>query len=326
MSKTMIKVSIIVPVYNAEKYLSRSIDSILRQTLSDFELILVDDGSIDKSGEICEEYARKDSRIKVIHKTNGGVASARQAGISVAHCVYSIHIDPDDWVEPSMLEELYNTAIINNADVVTCDFYYEKGNKTVYCKQKPHSTGSNDMLRSILSDQLHGSVWNKLIRTELYEKLGISFPENMTYMEDTFVVCSLFMHPLRIEYVPKAYYHYDVVINQNSLSRQSEKSLSIKGINSLAYFIDYFKDKLPQEEYHKALIYRMKLYKLYLWNSKLCTKSLFYEKYKGFNDEISEALGEKLTRSLSLALSGHYYIGRCLYHIRKLKERLSINK
>lgn len=316
----MVKVSVIVPVYKAENYIHRCIDSILAQTMPDFEVLLIDDGSPDKSGDICEEYAKKDSRIIVFHKNNGGVASARQWGMDHAKGDYLIHADPDDWVDSNMLEDLYNTAINNNADVVTCDFYYEIGHKSIYCQQKPSSTQSNDMLKSILLDQLHGSVWNKLIKTELCNKYNIVFPENMTYMEDTFVVCSLFMHQLKVEYVPKAYYHYDKVINVNSLSRQSEKSLSIKGINSLAYFIDYFIKMLPQEDYHKAFIYRMKLYKLYLWNSNLCTKSLFYDKYKGFNKEISADCGDKLTRSLNFALSGHYYFGRGLYCLRKLKE------
>ncbi|MCI7728300.1 MAG: glycosyltransferase, partial [Bacteroidales bacterium] len=96
-------VSIIVPVYNVELYLSKCIDSILAQSFTDWECILVDDGSKDSSGKICDEYALKDTRIKVIHQTNKGVSVARQVGIDNASGEYSIHIDPDDWVEPNML-------------------------------------------------------------------------------------------------------------------------------------------------------------------------------------------------------------------------------
>ena len=99
-------VSVIVPVYNAEPYIRRCLDSISAQTFKDFEVILIDDGSPDHCGAICDEYARQDSRFRVIHKENEGVAVARQCGIDNAQGTYSIHCDPDDWVEPNWLEEL----------------------------------------------------------------------------------------------------------------------------------------------------------------------------------------------------------------------------
>lgn len=119
------KISIIVPVYKAEPYLHRCVDSILAQTFTEWELILVDDGSPDQSGKICDEYAKKDQRVKVIHKVNGGVSSARQKGLDEARGEYTIHADPDDWAEPNMLEELYNEASKKEADMVMCDFICE---------------------------------------------------------------------------------------------------------------------------------------------------------------------------------------------------------
>lgn len=107
----MPKISVIVPVYKAEKYLRKCVDSILNQTFSNFELILVDDGSPDQSGQICDEYAGKDKRINVIHKKNDGVSAARQSGLDASSGDYVIHADPDDWVEPQMLKELYAKAI-----------------------------------------------------------------------------------------------------------------------------------------------------------------------------------------------------------------------
>ena len=98
-------VSIIVPVYKAEQWLHRCVDSILAQTMTDFELLLINDGSPDKSGEICDEYAAKDSRVRVFHKENGGVSSARQMGLDNVTGEYVIHCDPDDWIEPNMLIE-----------------------------------------------------------------------------------------------------------------------------------------------------------------------------------------------------------------------------
>ena len=106
----MPKISIIVPVYKAETYLSRCLDSIINQTFKNFEVLLIDDGSPDCSGEICDKYAAMDTRIRVLHKENGGVSSARQMGLDNAKGEYTIHADPDDWVEPNMLEELYKKA------------------------------------------------------------------------------------------------------------------------------------------------------------------------------------------------------------------------
>ena len=111
-------ISIIVPVYNAEDTIRNCLDSILAQTLFDFEVILIDDGSPDYCGRICDEYAKKDIRFKVIHKSNEGVSAARQVGIDNAQGEYTIHVDPDDRIEPSMLEELYAKAKETDADIV----------------------------------------------------------------------------------------------------------------------------------------------------------------------------------------------------------------
>ena len=124
-------VSVIVPVYNAESYLDRCMKSLLEQTLSNIEIILIDDGSSDGSGVICERYARQDSRISVFHQPNSGVAAARQRGVDMAQGLFSIHVDPDDWVELTMLEELYAKAVECQADMVICNFVavYPKKNQ-----------------------------------------------------------------------------------------------------------------------------------------------------------------------------------------------------
>ena len=110
--------SVIVPVYRAEKWINQCVDSLLGQSYRNIEVILVDDGSPDRSGAICDEYAAADSRVKVIHQPNGGVSVARQTGIDNATGEYSIHADPDDWVEPTMIEELVAKAIEEDADMV----------------------------------------------------------------------------------------------------------------------------------------------------------------------------------------------------------------
>jgi glycosyltransferase involved in cell wall biosynthesis len=124
----MKNLSIIVPVYKVEKYLRQCIESILGQTYKDFELILVDDGSPDKSGEICDEYAKQDDRIKVIHKQNGGLMSAWKSGVEIATGNYIGFIDSDDWIDSNMFEKLSTVATQNNADLVVCNFIHEKEN------------------------------------------------------------------------------------------------------------------------------------------------------------------------------------------------------
>ena len=116
-------ISVIVPIYNAEKTLRKCVDSLLAQTFQDYEILLIDDGSPDQCGAICDEYAKLDSRVRVIHQENQGVSAARQCGMDNAQGEYTIHADPDDWVEPEMLEELYKKAKEDDAYMVICDFY-----------------------------------------------------------------------------------------------------------------------------------------------------------------------------------------------------------
>lgn len=212
-------ISVIVPIYNAEDFLIRCINSLSVQTLRDIEIILIDDGSTDSSRVICEEYAKTDNRIKVISQSNRGVAMARQVGIDAARGIYSIHTDPDDWIEPTMLEELYAKAIEDNADMVICDFMIEFVNKSYCASQKIRKCDSYYCLNRMMYGRLHGSLCNKLIRTELYNKYKIRFFEGINYCEDYLTCVQLFLQEVKISYIPKAFYHYDQVINRSSVTR-----------------------------------------------------------------------------------------------------------
>lgn len=217
------KISIIVPIYKAERYLCRCLDSIQQQTFSDWECILVDDGSPDCSGAICDEYAIKDSRFRVIHKENGGVSAARQTGHNAAIGEYVIHVDPDDWVESDMLEELYGKAMELDVDVVMCDYYEEDVTHQKYVNQKPTSLGSEQIFKELFQ-QLHGSCCNKLVKRVCYSKYGITFPKGYTLMEDLYVTAALYSHEVSTYYLPKAFYHYIQDENANSLVRRPTKS------------------------------------------------------------------------------------------------------
>lgn len=223
MKEWNLKVSVIVAVYNVEKYLCRCLDSLLKQTFEDYEVILIDDGSSDNSGTICDKYAAKDKRIHVIHKTNGGVSSARQCGIDHAQGEYTIHVDPDDWVEPEMLEKLYKKAEEVNADMVICDYYSDFGNKRIIRKQKPTALDHQTVLKELFQ-QLHGSCWNKLVSRACYSRFHITFPTEISFCEDLLVCTRLLKHELKIAYLPMAFYHYTHDINQLT-SKHSSASL-----------------------------------------------------------------------------------------------------
>ena len=179
------KISVIMPIYKAEKYLDKCVTSILQQTFQDFELLLIDDGSPDGCGRMCDEYALRDSRVKVFHKPNGGVSSARQFGTENAQGEYIIHADPDDWVEPEMLEELYSVAKENGCDVVFCDFWTETEKGSFYTTQKTSKTDNYSLITALLGHRLHGACWNKLVKKSCFK--DVRFPESLNYCEDLYV-------------------------------------------------------------------------------------------------------------------------------------------
>lgn len=240
------KVSVIVPIYKAEVYLHRCVDSLLSQTFQDYEILLVDDGSPDRSGEICDEYAKKDSRVRVFHKENGGVSSARQCGIDNARGEYTIHADPDDWVEPEMLDELYKKAKEDDADMVICDFYVERRENTKYVKQEPSSLNHEVVLRELFQ-QLHGSCWNKLVRRACYKEYGVAFPKDLNYCEDFIVCVSLLNRAIKISYLHGAYYHYDQIVNNNSITRKYTKET----YSQRKLFLQVLKRKIDVAYYSK---------------------------------------------------------------------------
>ena len=260
MEKNEPKISVIVPVYKAERYLHKCVDSLLAQTFTDFEVILVDDGSPDRSGELCDEYAHRDSRVQVIHKENGGVSSARQCGMDHARGEYTIHADPDDWVEPTMLEELYRKAREEDADMVICDFYEDCGRKEHYIQQRP-SLLDIAVVQRELFQQLHGSCWNKLVRRTCYSRFDVSFPLELSYCEDLYVNVCLLAHPIRVTYLHKAFYHYVRGENGNSLVANhddSQERFLMKFLPSLLPEGVYERYALPQLATNMAMSLFMK--------------------------------------------------------------------
>lgn len=214
------KISVIVPVYNVEKYLRRCVDSILAQTFTEFEVLLIDDGSTDNSGKMCDKYSMKDVRVHVYHKQNGGVSSARQYGLDHAVGEYSIHVDPDDWVDRDMLLEMYNKAISDNTDFVIADFYRDTiSEKDVYDRQVVDVLESKHVLRQILRYNIYGCLWNKLIRTSLFFKYKAHFIKAINYGEDVLLLSQVLQHSFKVSKIDKAFYHY-TNDNEHSITRK----------------------------------------------------------------------------------------------------------
>lgn len=247
------KVSIICPVYNAEKYIHRCIDSIIAQTLTDWELILVDDGSQDKSGAICDEYAQKEPRIRVIHKENGGVSMARQTGVVAAVGEFLIHADPDDYVEPEMLEEMVAEIEHQGVDILVTDFYLDRDGKPSEIKKQTFKGSTcKELSEGILLQRLHGSLWNKIVRQSCYRASAPQFFPGVNYCEDVLIWVQMSRFNVSVGYLPKAYYHY--VQEEDSITNRFARKdfeASAKYIDLLCKLLD---EKSVLASYSKQMV------------------------------------------------------------------------
>ncbi len=204
----MTKVSIIVPVYNVEAYLERCVDSILCQSLQEIEVLLVDDGSTDACGEICDQYAGQDHRVKVIHKANGGLSDARNAGIKQATGAFIGFVDGDDYIEPEMYEVLYQACLENDAPIGACDYIYqgEETGEVFSC-----STGecgklsAEDFFRKVLQSPsaVGMGVWDKIYQRELFQRA--QFRKGRLH-EDTDILYRLVFQAEFVSYISRPYY------------------------------------------------------------------------------------------------------------------------
>lgn len=212
----MCEISIIVPVYNVEKYLNKCVDSILNQTFKDFELILVDDGSPDNSGAICDHYARIDYRVKVIHKENGGISDARNAGIDLARGKFFGFIDSDDYIAEDMYEILYENIKKYDADICSVELIsvINGSPRTKNIKEELMILNQKQVMRSVTEGtDFYAYVWNKLYCSTLFE--GIRFPKDKTF-EDAIIMFKLLekTEKVVVSNLGKYYYvrHHDSIM------------------------------------------------------------------------------------------------------------------
>ncbi|MDQ0975379.1 glycosyltransferase involved in cell wall biosynthesis [Neobacillus niacini] len=231
----MPKISIIVPIYNVEQYLPKCIDSILSQTFKDFEVLLVNDGSPDKCGEICDNYAKMDNRIKVIHKVNNGVSSARNKGIELSKGEYIAFIDPDDTIEPEMYDVLLQTALKNAADIVVCpiktiNFNNNTTSISAVWKDVNCSLNKNTIQRflipSILQEKTYSlvSCVNKLYKKSLFNSLSLRFDEQKQHSEDAKLNFTLLTLINNLVFVDTPLYNY-YIYKRDSLTQIFRENL-----------------------------------------------------------------------------------------------------
>ncbi len=222
------RISIIVAVFNAEKTLHRCVDSLIGQTLQDLEILLVDDGSTDQSASICDRYTQVDSRIRVWHKPNEGVSKTKQFGLDNAWGEYIIYLDSDDYVAPTIYEKLYEKAVEDNADIVSCDILRLEQNRT---RIEGHRIPSfeHEVFLDGMIDVLFGSICNRIVKRSLFEEFQVRFNAEVSFGEDKLVLVELLSKALssgrrlKISYVPESLLYYDTTANPSSLMKLDVK-------------------------------------------------------------------------------------------------------
>lgn len=237
------KISVIVPIYNCEQYIRKCIKSILNQTFKEFELILIDDGTQDKSGEICDEFSKIDERIVVIHQHNQGVSKTRQNGLNMSKSKYVTFIDSDDYVKEDYLYNLYNHIINSNADFVCCNSI-DIGENLPKNFRIMKDEIISDKAR-LLTDYFNGKryaycIWGKLFKKDIFK--DIEFPE-MKYAEDTCIILNLFMKCNNVAVMSYDGYYYvqreqSATFSGNNLQKANDVLIRSKLVNNICKKID----------------------------------------------------------------------------------------
>ena len=248
----MAKVSVIVPVYNVEKYLKQCLDSIVDQTLEDLEIVLVDDGSVDSSGTICDEYAKKDTRIRVIHKENGGLSDARNAGLKYVTSPYVGFIDSDDYIDLDFYCGLLKQMEADNTSigVAAIAHVYPNGSMRVRKLEKNQRLDRKAAMGELIySQNISNSVCNKLFETALFE--GVEFPKGKLY-EDEYVTYILFHRCKAVSVRTDVLYYYRS--NPDSITHAKFSDRELDRIYASLEKIEFCKTEYP-EYWNSAVCY-----------------------------------------------------------------------
>ena len=262
----MAEVSIIVPVYQVENYIRQCVDSILAQTFTDFELILVDDGSKDRSGQICDEYVKVDERVKVIHKENGGLSDARNRGMDQMVGKYFMFVDSDDYIAPTMVECLYKKIVNQTADISVCNFLYyfeDEREKNFSTQMKSEILSGKEVFYNRKNERNYG-FWtiacNKLYKRELFGKVRFRFGK---YHEDEFWANDIYQMDIRVVTVPECLYYYRQRDNSIMGKKSFQRDFDIIDALQERIYV-YLKEEKYSAQAYKVLVYSLE----YLEESK----------------------------------------------------------
>ncbi len=323
----MAQISIIVPVYNVEQFLKRCVDSILGQSFSDFELILIDDGSPDNCGKMCDEYAKADRRIHVIHQENRGLSEARNAGLDWAfqnsESEWVAFIDSDDWIHPDYLQTLYVAAKEHQVDIAICGFQRTNGLETEDIPAESEIMVTNPEWMWWNNQMTSTAAWCKLMKKRLYS--NIRFPAGLIY-EDEYTTYRALFQVDRLAFINKKMYYY--FINPKGITGVAWSEKRLDSLNALQQQSDYFK----RNGYKKAYQRSVKGYLNRLHDSVDTIKKIDIEN----GQELVVQLEKRLKKDLwKYGISGEYlpreWTGRfyrMVFSVRvdffkKLKKKLS---
>ena len=307
----------------------RCIDSLLAQTFTDYELLLIDDGSTDGSWSICQEYARQDSRVQAYHKENGGLSDARNYGLERANGIYTIFADPDDWVSPEGLDRLYAKAEETQADLTMCDLYREDAYSRHYVCQRPRSLRPDEVLKELFSN-IQGFTVNKLIRRDVYERFGIRYPKGIYGCEDQYTMAAILLHDVKIAYVPVAFYHY--MYNGASLTRHYDERTYEMDVRVLEMFRTLLQGNEAQGRAVRAK--EDAVFSRAFWNGRgYYTSRTFKERFSDFSLRVRPLDEMKVVKiCMGMACRGWYQpaVGLVffLFRMKRMMKRLksSISK
>lgn len=251
------KVSVLVPIYNSSKFIEKCALSLFNQTFKDIEFIFINDATPDNSIEILNNtinnYPSLKKNIKIInHSSNKGSAAARNTAIDKSTGEFIVFVDSDDYIEPEMIEVLYNKAIASDADIVVCDYYLEELNKTKLVNDYISDSKIN-ILKNVLEHKItSSSLWNKLVKSSLYHKPDCRVPEQLNYSEDWYVMTRLYYYANKIVKVDIPLYHYNQ-LNINSITKSISRMHFLNIIQFWESIEDFFVEKNEIEQYQAVI-------------------------------------------------------------------------
>lgn len=280
----MPKISVIIPVYNVERYIGKCVHSLFSQTLDDVEYIFVNDCTPDKSIEIVkmvlEEYPYRKNNVKIInHKFNKGLPAARATGLEYAEGDYIIHSDSDDWMEPVLLEKMYNTAISNNSDCVYCDFNFVKQSGIErYFAPKP-TKNKTETINNWVNTKWT-VIWNILARKTVYTENNVKFPIGIKYCEDFYVGIQLLCYSTKIVHVAEALHNYNMLNQSSILHTESKNLMNSDSAKVYVEILDILNKRNLFELYGEGVSWR------FLDGMQYCVLNrTFFQKFKSLHPE-----------------------------------------